>query len=77
MVFYTDGLTDVPPPHTLDTAQVEELMSEAAAGNRDAEAVADELGLAVERIQALRDRPDDIALVVIQIDQPSGGAETD
>lgn len=73
VVFYTDGLTDVPPPHTLDPAQVEQMASDAASGHREAEAVADELGQSVEKILALRERPDDIALVVIQITQPAGG----
>ena len=66
IVFYTDGLTDVPPPFLLDTEQTVELIGAAARGNT-AEATAHALQLAVEERMAVQHRPDDIALMVLHV----------
>jgi len=67
VVFYTDGATDVPPPHSLDNAQLTSLVERAAAGASTAEEVADGLRDALERVLSFTRREDDIALLVLRI----------
>ena len=66
LVLYTDGLTDVPPPHGLSTAQTVELVAAATRDHPTAEAVAKALEGAVQERLVLQDRPDDIAVVVLR-----------
>lgn len=67
VVFYTDGLTDVPPPHDLSSEALVALIEDAAAGTTDADVVATKLGQQIEALLAFRSRDDDIALVVLNV----------
>jgi PAS domain S-box-containing protein len=69
VVLYTDGVTDVPPPHQLDEEAVVALVVDAAAADT-ADGVADRLGTAIEDHLALRDRADDVALVALRVAEP-------
>jgi serine phosphatase RsbU (regulator of sigma subunit) len=66
LVLYTDGLTDVPPPHLLTGEETVELVAAAAHGAADADEVAGRLEEAIARRLAVHQRPDDIALVVLR-----------
>ncbi len=68
VVFFTDGVTDVPPPHTLGDEEFTALVVEAAAGGADAETVADRIHAALAALGPLDDRVDDIAIVVLHVD---------
>ena len=68
VVLYTDGVTDVPPPHGLTADGAAELFTEAvAAAEPDAEAVADQIRLALSAQLAMDRRPDDIAVIVLRV----------
>jgi serine phosphatase RsbU (regulator of sigma subunit) len=67
VVFYTDGATDVPPPHSIDNDQFTSLVEHAAAGATTAEQVADRLRSALESVLSFTRREDDIALLVLRI----------
>ena len=62
VVLYTDGLTDVPPPHDLSAEALTVLIENAAAGTTNADVVATKLGQQIEARLAFRSRDDDIAL---------------
>jgi serine phosphatase RsbU (regulator of sigma subunit) len=68
IVLYTDGVTDLPAPHGLSPADVEELVERAAAAGAEAPDVAEALGRRLEAIRPIEDRSDDIAIVVLHID---------
>ena len=68
IVLYTDGVTDLPPPHGLDEAEVLRLATEAAAGAVDADEIADRLHYELERRLPIEQRTDDTAVVIIRID---------
>jgi serine phosphatase RsbU (regulator of sigma subunit) len=65
LVLYTDGITDLPPPHALDGDELAALV-QAAAGGEDAEEVANALHDALEALLPIDERSDDIALLVIR-----------
>ena len=66
IVFYTDGATDVAPPHGLTPTQFEELVRAAAVGRPDPEQIADRLEKSLSSILPLGDsRRDDIAILVL------------
>jgi PAS domain S-box-containing protein len=65
LVLYTDGITDLPPPHALDEDQLVDLV-QAAAGGESAEEVAEALHGALEALLPIDERTDDIALLVIR-----------
>lgn len=68
VLLYTDGITDVPPPHGLDSDQVAELFAKAVgAAGPGAEAVAEEVRRAVDARLPMERRTDDVALVVVQV----------
>ncbi len=67
VVLYTDGLTDVRPPHDLDPDRLVRLVSEAASTDGSAEEVAARLGAAVEAVLPVLERDDDLALVVLRV----------
>lgn len=69
MVFHTDGATDVPPPHDLGETQWIDLVSEAARSGGPAEAIADRVQNALEKILPFSSRNDDIALLVLAVDE--------
>ena len=66
IVFYTDGATDVAPPHGLTPTQFEELVRAAASGRPDTEQTADRLEKSLSSILPIADRRDDIAILVVQ-----------
>ena len=69
VVFYTDGATDVPPPHLLDPDQFSAFVRDAVRTSTDlsAEAVADIIQARLEHVLAFNRRDDDIALLVLHI----------
>jgi serine phosphatase RsbU (regulator of sigma subunit) len=68
LVLYTDGVTDVPPPHDLDLDVLVPIVRDAAAGAASAEVVADRLGAVIHEQLPLSRRNDDVALVVVRVD---------
>jgi PAS domain S-box-containing protein len=66
IVLYTDGITDVRPPHDLSPDAVQTMCKDAA-GERAAEDVARSLGEAVARVLSFEARNDDIALLVARV----------
>ena len=67
VVFYTDGIADLPPPYGLDLEEVTALIADAAtAGTADdiAEAI---YGSVIDRLPETRGQ-DDIALVVVRVE---------
>jgi PAS domain S-box-containing protein len=67
VVLYTDGATDVRPPHDLSVEALEAIVERAAAGAGDASEVADRLGNELSTILPITKRDDDIALLVLRI----------
>jgi PAS domain S-box-containing protein len=67
VVLYTDGATDVPPPHGLDDEAFQEVVRRAAVGARSADEVADRIRDELEAVQPLDEREDDIALLVLLV----------
>ena len=66
VVFYTDGVTDLPPPHGLSAEGLVDLVADAAQA-ADADAVADAIERSLsDRLPANR-RRDDTALVILRI----------
>ncbi len=66
VVFYTDGATDVRPPHDLDAAQFARLVATATATQGTAETIADNIHRALEAILPLDERHDDVALLILR-----------
>jgi serine phosphatase RsbU (regulator of sigma subunit) len=66
LVLYTDGLTDLPPPHGLDDERVRRVV-EQAAGASDAPSVIRSLGEQIESLLPIEQRHDDLALMVVRI----------
>ena len=67
VVVYTDGFTDVRPPHGLSADEFVELVAGAAASATTAEEVADRLSDALAQILSLEERDDDIAMMVLRV----------
>jgi PAS domain S-box-containing protein len=67
VVFYTDGVTDLPPPFGLDDDQVATMMAEAVQG-RSAKESADAIDEFLSDRLPSTQRRDDTALVVLRID---------
>ncbi len=67
VVLYTDGVTDVSPPHGLTTEETTELVGQLAAASSSAEEVADGLHAALTSILPISDRDDDIALLIMRV----------
>jgi len=67
VVLYTDGVTDVPPPHGLTSAELVELVRDAAKSPESADAVADRLRDAIAEVLPISRRTDDIALLVLRV----------
>ena len=68
VILYTDGVTDVPPPHAISDEDLVGLATVAASEARSAEELADRLEAELGAILPLDDRQDDIALLVLRID---------
>jgi PAS domain S-box-containing protein len=67
MLLYTDGITDVAPPHDLSPEALVELFDAASTPGSSAAEVADRLGGEISAILPLAERNDDIALLVVKI----------
>jgi PAS domain S-box-containing protein len=67
VVLYTDGATDVRPPHDLTTEALEILVERAATPAPDASGVADRLGSELSAILPILQRNDDIALLTLRV----------
>jgi PAS domain S-box-containing protein len=67
VVLYTDGATDVRPPHDLDPARFLALVEQSVQSTRTAEQVADRLHEALETVLPVNRRNDDIALLVLRV----------
>ena len=67
VVLYTDGVTDLPPPHDLSPEAMQEMAVAAAASGASADAVAAALGDSISAELPLADRHDDIALLVLRV----------
>ena len=68
VVLYTDGVTDAPPPYEILPGEIEALIVVAAREACTADAVAANIGAAIDNVLSLADRHDDIALLVLRID---------
>jgi serine phosphatase RsbU (regulator of sigma subunit) len=66
-VFYTDGATDLPPPHALDNAEFISMVEQATGKAATAEEVADRLHDALDSVLSFDDRNDDVALLIMRI----------
>jgi PAS domain S-box-containing protein len=71
LVAYTDGATDLPPPHGLDESDVTKLIGSVVAGADTAEQVADGMHRELHRIRPIDERDDDIALLVLRATAPA------
>jgi len=67
LVFYTDGATDVAPPHALEPAELAAIVERATAAATSAEEVADHVHDALEDVLGFAERNDDIALLIVRI----------
>jgi serine phosphatase RsbU (regulator of sigma subunit) len=67
VVLYTDGITDLPPPHDLTPNDMETLIQCAAAPGATAEATATNLGVEIDKRLPFTARNDDIALIVLKV----------
>ncbi|MDQ1435475.1 MAG: hypothetical protein QOF59_2291 [Actinomycetota bacterium] len=67
VVLYTDGVTDLPPPHDLDVPDVEEMIARAATATATAESMAVHLGNQIDERRSFTDRADDIAMLVVRV----------
>jgi PAS domain S-box-containing protein len=69
IVFYTDGITDLPPPHGLDAPGTVALLRQAVldAGGSGAEHVIERVREALDARIPIRQRHDDIALLVLHV----------
>jgi serine phosphatase RsbU (regulator of sigma subunit) len=67
VVLYTDGITDVRPPHDLSPDDMKDMVGNAAADASTAEAVASNLGVFIDRKLPFAVRDDDIALLVLKM----------
>lgn len=66
LVLYTDGVTDVAPPHDLDDDGVLALVGESARAALDADGTADQIHQRLGAILPIPRREDDIALLVLR-----------
>ncbi len=67
LVLYTDGITDVYPPHDLSDAELQDMVEKSASETNSAQEVADQLGNQVSRVLPIADRKDDIAVLVLRV----------
>jgi PAS domain S-box-containing protein len=66
VVLYTDGITDVRPPHDLTTDSLREIVARAGAASSATE-IAERLGSELSAILPFAKRGDDIALLVLRV----------
>ena len=67
IVLYTDGITDVRPPFALDDAALLDLVRRSCNGAADAEATASNLIERIEDVLPIRERNDDLAIIVVRV----------
>lgn len=67
LVLYTDGVSDVAPPHDLTESEVLDLVAASARGAAGAQDTADHIHRALAEILPLEQREDDIALLVLRV----------
>ena len=67
VVCYTDGATDVAPPHGLTERDFSALVGRACQGTTSAEDVAEQLHHALSSIISIDERNDDIALLILRV----------
>ena len=67
IVLYTDGITDVRPPHDLTPDALSAIVGRAATNAHSAGAVVDRLGRELAEILPIADRNDDIAILVLKV----------
>ncbi len=60
VVLYTDGVTDVSPPHGIDPDALARMVAKAAEGEVSAEDIAGRLGDAIEEVLPISERNDDV-----------------
>ncbi|MBV9952308.1 MAG: PAS domain-containing protein [Acidimicrobiia bacterium] len=70
LVAYTDGATDLPPPHGLNETEVTKLVGSVVSSDSTAEQVADGMHRELHRIRPIDERNDDIALLVLRATAP-------
>ncbi len=68
VVLYTDGVTDLAPPHDVSPEAMLEMAVAAAESGTSADGVAEALGDSIEAKLPLAERDDDIALLILRID---------
>ena len=66
LVLYTDGVSDLAPPHDLGEAEVLDLVAASTRGAAGAHDVADNIHRALAEVLPLERREDDIALLVLR-----------
>ena len=67
IMLYTDGITDVRPPHDLSSDALEEIVRRAAGSADSAAGVIDRLGRELAAILPISERNDDIAILVLKV----------
>jgi serine phosphatase RsbU (regulator of sigma subunit) len=67
VVLYTDGITDLPPPHDLSTRDVQKMVAFAASATTTAESMAVHVGKQIDERRSFTERADDIALLVVRV----------
>lgn len=68
VVFYTDGVTDVPPPHDLDPEQFAAMVRTAALSTTTADELLGHLDAELAGLLAIEARVDDMALFALRIE---------
>ena len=68
IVLYTDGVTDLRPPHALTEERFAEIVDLAVGDQPSADSIAGTIGLAIHDLMPIPDRHDDVALLVVRID---------
>ncbi len=66
VVFYTDGITDLPPPHGQTEGDVAELVAQVVE-DHTAEQIAEAINRSVTDRLPFEQREDDVALVVLRV----------
>lgn len=66
VVLYTDGVTDLPPPHALDETEWLAMVEDAVHRGNDAGDITDRLSAALDRRTPFGSRHDDVALLVLR-----------
>jgi serine phosphatase RsbU (regulator of sigma subunit) len=66
-VLYTDGATDLAPPHGFSTDEFTAFVQEAVEGAASVEAVADALHAGLSAVLPIAERDDDIAMLILRL----------